>query len=547
LSQFCFRVASGLGIRCLIAVGALAMGIGLHAQTPPPPWSFAGADLNDSHAMLSSSAGSSSPTQINTRTASKLTLLWSYQTAGNVSATPTVEQGGLYVPDWAGMLYKLNPATGALIWSQSVSTYTGLPGQSLSRTSPAIGATNIVIGDNAPHAGTTPGARVIAVNKTTGALAWVTIVDPSPDAYITSSPVIYDNMVVVGIVSNEESNAGKDESYVPTFRGSIVALNISTGAVMWRFYTVPPGYTGGTIMGSNPVVWLSDHYLIFGTGDNYSLPAAVVPCVQAAQTRAAQTACLPANNYVDSLVALDVFNGQLVWSRQMYGSDAWNFGCLYAYPDCPTPEGTDSDFASAPNIIQVPSFTGVTDDRGGTSAGFILGGGQKSGVYWALNPANGGLFWSTFIGNGGIQWGSAVDLDDHNLVFAALDNEIFTTNTLAGRNGITQIWSGGAWGALNVTTGQIIWQIPAYGQDLANPTNPATAQGGMTFTNRVVFAGSSSGYFVALDANTGLTYWKYNSGNSVAGSPAIFNETVYWGTGLKSSAGTHGVYAFSIP
>ena len=55
-----------------------------------------------------------------------------------------------------------------------------------------------------------------------------------------------------------------------------------------------------------------------------------------------------------------------------------------------------------------------------------------------------------------------------------------------------------------------------------------------SFTNRVVFAGSSSGYFVALDANTGLTYWKFNSGNAVAGSPAIFNETLYWGTGYKS-------------
>jgi polyvinyl alcohol dehydrogenase (cytochrome) len=170
-----------------------------------------------------------SPTQINPRTASSLKLIWSFATAGAVSATPTVEQGGLYVPDWAGMLYKINPATGALIWSQSVSTYTGLPGQSVSRTSPAIGTNVIVIGDNNPHSGSSPGARVIGVNKATGALAWVTIVDTSPDAYITASPVIYDNMVFVATVSDEEENAGQNANYVPTYRGSISALNVNTG------------------------------------------------------------------------------------------------------------------------------------------------------------------------------------------------------------------------------------------------------------------------------------------------------------------------------
>lgn len=531
---------------CLMGLGLIITGSSMHAQTVPTPWSFAGADLSDSHGMLSSQANVNSPTQINPRTASKLAVLWSYPTKGTVSATPTVEAGGLYVPDWAGMIYKLDPATGALIWSKTMSSYTGQ--YSLARTSPAIGANVIVVGDNNPHAGTKPGARVVGINKTTGALAWVTIVDPNPDAYITASPVIYDNMVFVATVSNEEQNADTTGAFTPTFRGSISALNINTGAVVWTFYTVPPGYTGGGIMGSSPVVWLTDHYLIFATGDNYSLPAAVQPCLLAAgSNKAAQTACMAPNNYVDSLIALNVYNGALVWGRQMYGSDAWNFGCLYGYADCPDPAGTDSDFASAPNLMYDASFTGVPDDRGGKSASYILGAGEKSGTYWALNPANGGLFWSTFVGKGGIQWGSATNLDDHNLAFVALDNEAHSSNTLVGRNGVPVKWSGGAWGALNIATGAISWQIPSLGQDLTTPAYASNAQGGVSFTNRVVFAGSSSGYFVALDANTGQTYWTFNSGNTVAGTPAIFNETVYWGTGYKKSAGVNMLYAFSIP
>ena len=93
-----------------------------------------------------------------------------------------------------------------------------------------------------------------------------------------------------------------------------------------------------------------------------------------------------------------------------------------------------------------------------------------------------------------------------------------------------------------------MWQIPAYGNDLVTPSKPSSAPGGLTFTNRVVFAGSSSGYFVALDAQSGYTYWTFYSGGTVVSSPAIFNETVYWGTGYaRNGIGKHMLYAFAVP
>jgi polyvinyl alcohol dehydrogenase (cytochrome) len=528
------------------ALGVLGAGREAHGQTTPPSWSFAGADLYNSHAQLSPQANITTPTQINPSTASSLKLLWSFATKGDISATPTVEPGGLYVPDWAGMLYKINPATGALIWSQSISTYTGLPGQS--RSSPAIGSTVIVIGDQEAHSsGPNPGARVIAVNKTTGALAWVTIVDSDPYSEVMGSPVIDGDLVYVGTASWDEGEAGANPDYTPTFRGSMTALNISTGAIVWKFYTVPTGYTGGSVPGSSPVVW--NNSLIFGTGNNYSVPAAVEPCVKAAGSNwTAQVACLASTDYVDSLISLNLTTGALIWSRRMSGADAWNIGCDYGYPNCPNPPGNDTDFASAPNLTWLPNFVGVSDDRGGTSASYLLGAGQKNSMYWALNPADGGLFWSTNIGIGGIEWGSALDLDDSNMVFVSLNNPEHVSNTLAGRNGVPVKWNGGAWGALNITTGKMVWQIPAYGQDLVTPSSPSSAPGSLTFTNRVVFAGSSSGYFVALNANTGLTYWTFNSHGTVVSSPAIFNETVYWGTGYaRNGVGYHMLYAFSVP
>ena len=43
----------------------------------------------------------------------------------------------------------------------------------------------------------------------------------------------------------------------------------------------------------------------------------------------------------------------------------------------------------------------------------LLGIGQKSGVYWALNPDTGTVVWQTQVGPGsgfgGIEWGTAFD------------------------------------------------------------------------------------------------------------------------------------------
>ena len=38
------------------------------------------------------------------------------------------------------------------------------------------------------------------------------------------------------------------------FRGSVVALDLNTGAILWKTYMVPPTYSGGAVWGSTPVV-----------------------------------------------------------------------------------------------------------------------------------------------------------------------------------------------------------------------------------------------------------------------------------------------------
>src|SRR5690242_11885125 len=69
-------------------------------------WGFSGGDLSNTR----NAAGEK---KITTANAGGLQKKWEFATAGDVSATPTVEQGedhevNLYVPDWAGYLYKVN-------------------------------------------------------------------------------------------------------------------------------------------------------------------------------------------------------------------------------------------------------------------------------------------------------------------------------------------------------------------------------------------------------------------------------------------------------
>ncbi len=221
-------------------------------------------------------------------------------------ATPTVEQGGLYVTDLANTLYKVDPGTGALIWSHPVSYYTGstphgLPG---SRSSPAIGNQGeIVLGD-------TDGPTVFAVNRTTGELIWKTVVDSNPYAFIHGSAVIYNGIVYIGVTSREEGATYTFPNYVPAFRGSVVALNEITGNILWQFYTVPIGYTGAGIWNTQPVVFSAAHSLIVATGNNYSVPASVQTCLlSASKNLAAQNQCLDPADHVNSILSLDLTAG----------------------------------------------------------------------------------------------------------------------------------------------------------------------------------------------------------------------------------------------
>jgi polyvinyl alcohol dehydrogenase (cytochrome) len=487
-------------------------------------WPFWGGNISNTH---------SNPFEhtLTTKNVSQLKPKWTFTTGGDVSATPTVDSESVYVPDWAGNLFKINRQTGEAIWSHKISEYTGISG-SLSRNSPAIVGNLLVFGDQAS-------ATVMAVDKRTGRLVWKTVLDSHPGAIITNSAVEFGGKIYVGVSSNQEELAAEDPKFVLSFIGSVASLDAQTGHIDWQTFMAPAGYTGNAVWGSNFSIDPRRQSLYIATGNNYSVPAAVSECVSKAKTVAEQVQCLDPKDYIEAVVSLDLHTGQVKWAHDLGGADTFIASCLMNNSGgvpCPDPAGPDFDFASAPNLLTV--FTNGTERD-------MVGAGQKSGVYWALDPDTGATIWATLVGPGGvlggIEWGSATD-GKH--IYVAINNNNNISYTLAPAHTVTV--NAGSWAALDPETGNIIWQIPATGQNPLNPQFGAGASGQMSAAAGVVYAGSLSGDMVAMDGDSGAILWKFASGGSVICGPSIVNSTVFWGSGYRIGKGNNKIFAFSL-
>jgi polyvinyl alcohol dehydrogenase (cytochrome) len=332
-----------------------------------------------------------------------------------------------------------------------------------------------------------------------------------------------------------------------SFRGSFLALDVNTGAILWRTTTVPEGYSGGAVWGGTPVVDTKRHAVYVTTGQNYSAPEAVFACLEAVDgDLEAAAACLAPDDYADAILALDMSTGAIKWGRRLQSFDVWSLACGTddgAFPPldtCKAPESPDYDVGAA-------SLLTVTGEGGQQRANDIgprdlLGVGQKSGIYWALDPDDGSIVWATQVGpgsdRGGILWGSATD---GNRVYVAAANwkSVEVPLTPSG-----QITTSGFWNALDARTGAIIWQT-------ADPVPGGVAAGMVTVAHDVVYAASMDplGHLYALSAATGAMLWSYPSGGSVIAGPAVVKGTVYWGSGYERGFATanHRLYAFALP
>ena len=531
------RISASLGvaaIACTVALTIFAV-----APLAAQDWPMFGQNVANT---------ANNSARISTATVSTLLPKWTFTTGGDVSARAAVVNSIAYFPDWgapgqSSNLWAVNAVSGQLVWGHTLSDY-GLPTGTHSRTSPALNDNGSTL-----YLGTQEGAWLLAINARTGALIWKMQLDNDPFAIDTTSPAIYQNVVFTGVASVIEGGSIYGINNIagdPNARGSVVALNAMTGAILWKTYTVPTGYLGGGVWGSNPVVDASRNTVYVGTGNNYVAPndPAYTACIAGGGTPAS---CQSPNNHADSIVALNMTTGAIKWATRLEnwnqtsppypypfanGADFWNVDCAIGFSQCPQNPGPDYDFGSAPNEI---TYTG--SDR---KAHTIIGAGQKSGIYYALNPDTGATLWQTQVGPGsslgGMEWGSA---SDGTRIYVQITN-LYGIPYTAG--------SAGSWSALDPATGAIVWQTP--------DPNMSVALGPVAVGNGVVYGESMSSAanaptMLALDASTGHVLWSYAAGSSVIAGATVVQNSVFWGSGYSHFGpfypftGNNRFYAFT--
>jgi polyvinyl alcohol dehydrogenase (cytochrome) len=366
-------IAGLLAVRLLTA-GGLGCGAGSSCGGDTPQispadaghWLRGGGDLHNTRFQ-------GSETAINSSNVGDLAPKWVQTAAGDISATPTTDGTTVYFPDWGGNINALATATGEVVWQKAV----------FSRTSPAIvgGGAAVIVGT--PVFAGAP-ASIIKMDARTGTPIWTAIVDPHPAAVITANPVVAQNTVIVGVSSSEESFAG-DASYpCCSFRGSVVAVDETTGSILWKTYMVPEnggvvgGYSGGAVWGSTPMVDLDRGLVYVATGNNYTVPDDVAACQLLMPNN---SVCIDRDNRIDSVVAMDLSTGLIRWTFQALFSDNSTNGCLFGV-NCESPEGPDHDFAQGSLFVN-------------TAFGPVVFAGQKSGAGYDLNADSGALLWHT--------------------------------------------------------------------------------------------------------------------------------------------------------
>lgn len=525
------RTRLGTVLAALVALGAVSVA---PAGAAPAGWPDAGNGLANWRYQPAEKT-------IEKGNANKLAPKWVYHPGHDVSATPSVEAGAVYFPDWSGNVTKLNAANKAVVWTTSIAAVTGVPG-AVSRTTPTISGNTVLVS-------TQRGARLLALNKATGAVLWIRHVDPHPFAILTQSPSVSNGVVYQGVASSEEGVAADPSYPCCTFIGSMNAFSLATGQPLWRTEFAPSnggapgGYSGAAVWGSVPVVDAARGSLYVTTGNNYDVPQDVADCVALDP----DAICDDPANLIDAVVALDLMTGAVKWSTKLGGADAWNVACFFFGVNCPAPTGPDFDFGQGAMLLRA-KVAGKQRD--------VLAAGQKSGVFWGLDPATGAVLWSTQAGPGGtlggLEWGSATD--GQRIYFAISNNENHPYD------GHPELGVGGAWGALDPGTGAILWRTPdpnavffapgPFGNIVTDGIDP----GAVSVANGVMYGGSLAANptkptFFALDAATGAIKWSFASGGSVNSGPAIVDGVVYWGSGYRNlglGSGNDAFYAFSI-
>ncbi|HEY8009773.1 MAG TPA: PQQ-binding-like beta-propeller repeat protein [Rudaea sp.] len=461
----------------------------LHSATDTQGWLYASKDYTGGRYVALN--------QINAGNAHTLRAACIYRssTTGSLQTSPLVYKGILYFTI-DNVTVAIDATTCREKWTNTWDLKT--TPLSKSNRGAAIANGRLVRG--------TPDGYLIALNMANGALLWSQkIADPNMSQYLSMPPLIYGDTIIYG-------PAGADWGE----KGWIGAFNLETGERIWKFNLIPDADEPGADSWKDPAA------RAHGGGSLWTplaLDAAkgvlYIPVGNPAPDFFG--AARPGDNlYTNSLVALDVKTGKLLWYHQFGPNDVNDRDLSQVSPlfsatvkgnarNLVTVSGKDGllrvfDRDTHEQLYELPITTRTGVEEKPTVAGVHGCPGLLGGMEWngpAYSPTAKTLYVAT------VDWCGT---------FTKLPNPpAFALNAHYYGGAVTPDPRDQARGwlyAIDAASGTVRWHQQWPTPLLAAVT--ATAGG-------VLFTGDLDNNFLAIDAANGKTLYKFNTGGSIGG------------------------------
>jgi glucose dehydrogenase len=414
---------------------------------------------------------------------SSLKLKWVFPLSYfGLETTPLEVNGVLYVTG-PNEVYALDVLSGNSLWHYSRPASAGLVGDAKLGTNRGVA----VLGDKVFFV--TDNAHLLALDRANGKMLWET---PMPEDERqpyggTVAPLIVDDTVIAGV-------AGGDHG----IRGFVAAFSANTGKLVWRHWTVDTVTGGGS-------TWLTGSYdppsgtLYWATGNPWP---------------DGDDRDRPGDNlYTNCVLALDAKTGDLKWHYQF------------------TPHDLKDRDATEPNVLVDTVYKG--------NASKLLLHADRNGFFYVIDRTSGEpllakpflrrVDWATSIGGDGrpvvkdprgcpsdaANWDSTAFSPETGLYyFMALEECVGKPTGYPDQTGQRFLR------AVNIETGEIVWEVPQPG-----PARAKTWSGVLATAGGLIFYGQPNGGFTAADQRNGKTLWQFPTNVRMKGSPMTFS----WG------------------
>jgi outer membrane protein assembly factor BamB len=419
---------------------------------------------------------------INASNVAQLEVAWTFPIAatggyGGMTCTPIVAGDAIYVQDQNSNVFAINRESGEAIWETRYEV-------------PTIGPNGVAIGYGMIFGSNGDGREVFALDAATGQEVWRTMLTGNVREGIDMAPTVYGGMVLISTVPGNSQ-----DFYQGGARGVLYALDVTTGQIVWQFYTVGADLWGNPSINSGGGSWYPP--AIDDQGNSYWDIANPAPFleVEADGTPVPLGSTYDDALYTDCLVSLEP-DGSLRWFYQAKPHDIF-----------------DHDLQQSPVLATV--------DNNGQPYTVALASG-KLGKVIAVETTTGLRVWETKVGeynswadsqwvppgqtvivapgvSGGVE--SPLAYADGTVYVAILNlptgfsDQGLDLSTVAFNEATGQLT------ALDVFDGSVKWDVHL----------PAGNVSGATVANDVVFAGALDGIVRAYATADGSLLWSFDT------------------------------------